>query len=265
MKMINSSDILRFIKDKSVDLSKEEMERIIEEELNKPENEMDADLIEYCLDALNEIESNNTIEIKAERKSDSRDKLINKPFKKILAVAAAVAILAIGSLSVFAAVSDVNILDGLVELYNKYIVVRFDKSDDKADDYEFLGTELAEELKENGIYPILLPEALLSEEAHVTDIEYQVTEFITSANISFVYGKEKGNLMIDKHELQEVIGEAEYPNARSVTTLEINGVSVYVFEQNQKGTITFIDSQTEYTIVSSMTYEQAIEFAKTIK
>ena len=53
MKMINSSDILRFIKDNSVDLPKEELERIIEEELNKHENEMDADLIEYCLDALN--------------------------------------------------------------------------------------------------------------------------------------------------------------------------------------------------------------------
>lgn len=266
MKMINSSDILRFIKDNSVDLPKEELERIIEEELNKHENEMDADLIEYCLDALNEIESNSTVEIKAERTSgSSKDNIITKPFKKIFAVAAAVAILAVGSLSVFAAVSDVGILGGLVELYNKYIVVRFDKSDDKAYDYELLGTELAEELKENGIYPILLPEALLSEEAHVTDIEYQVTEFITSANISFVYGKEKGNLMIDKHELQEVIGEAEYPNARNVTTLEINGVSVYIFEQNQKGTITFIDSQTEYTIVSSMTYEQAIEFAKTMK
>ena len=263
--MINSSDILRFIKDKSVDLPKEELERIIEEELNKPENEMDADLIEYCLDALNELESNDTVEIKAERTSDLKDNRITKPFKKVFAIAAAVAILAVGSLSVFAAVSDVGILGGLVELYNKYIVVRFDKSDDKAYDYELLGTELAEELKENGIYPILLPEALLSEEAHVTDIEYQVTEFITSANISFVYGKEKGNLMIDKHELQEVIGEAEYPNARNVTTLEINGVSVYIFEQNQKGTITFIDSQTEYTIVSSMTYEQAIEFAKTIK
>ncbi|MBR2505318.1 MAG: DUF4367 domain-containing protein [Bacilli bacterium] len=263
--MINSSDILRFIKDKSVDLPKEELERIIEEELNKPENEMDADLIEYCLDALNELESNDTVEIKAERTSDSKDNKITKPFKKVFAIAAAVAILAVGSLSVFAAVSDVSILDGLVELYNKYIVVRFDKSDDKADDYELLGTELAEELKENGVYPVLLPEALLSKKTQITEITYEFTDVITSVNIGFVYGNEKGNLMIDKHELQEAIGEAEYPNARNVTTLEINGVSVYVFEQNKKGTITFMDSKTEYTIVSSMNVEQAIEFAKTIK
>ena len=185
MKMINSSDVLRFIKDKSIDLPKEELERIIEEELNKPENEMDADLIEYCLDALNELESNDTVEIKAERTSDLEDNKITKPFKKVFVIAAAVAILAVGSLSVFAAVSDVSILDGLVELYNKYIVVRFDKSNDKADDYELLGTELAAELKENGIYPVLLPEALLNDETQIREIEYQHTEFIISANISF--------------------------------------------------------------------------------
>lgn len=265
MKMINSSDILRFIKDKSIDLPKEELERIIEEELNKPENEMDADLIEYCLDALNELESNDTVEIKAERTSDLKDNRITKPFKKVFAIAAAVAILAVGSLSVFAAVSDVSILDGLVELYNKYIVVRFDKSDDNADDYELLGTELAEELKENGIYPILLPEALLSDESQITEIEYQHGDVHTSANISFVYGKEKGFVSIDKYDPIVESGESEYPNAKYETTIDVNGIRVHIFEQNRKGTITFKDGQTEYTIISSMNVEQAIEFAKTIK
>lgn len=37
-------------------LSKEELEVIIEQELEKSESEMDADLIEYCLDILNELE-----------------------------------------------------------------------------------------------------------------------------------------------------------------------------------------------------------------
>ena len=263
--MINSSDILRFIKDKSVDLPIEELERIIEEELNKPENEMDADLIEYCLDALNELESNDTVEIKAERTSDSKDKKTYKPFKKIFVAAAAVAIVAIGSLSVFAAVSDVSILNGLVELYNKYIIVRFDKSDDKADDYELLGTELAEELKENGIYPVLLPEALLSKETQITEITYEFTDVITSANIGFVYGNEKGNLMIDKYNPQINIGKSEYPYAENATMIDVNGISIYVLEQNEKGTIAFVDGHTEYTIISSMNVEQAIKFAKTIK
>ncbi len=55
--MIKSSDIIKLLKDKSADLSEEEIEKIIEEELLKDESEMDADLIEYCLDALKEKES----------------------------------------------------------------------------------------------------------------------------------------------------------------------------------------------------------------
>lgn len=263
--MISDKNFLEFLNDKSLDLSKEKLEQIIEGELEKPENEMDADLIEYCLDALNELERNDSVEIKAERTSDSKDKIIYKPFKKIFVAAAAVAIVAIGSLSVFAAVSDVSILDGLVELYNKYIVVRFDKSNDKADDYELLGTELAAELKENGIYPVLLPEALLSDESQITEIEYQSGDVHIEATINFVYGKEKGFVSIIYYDQIVESGKSEYPNAKYETTIDVNGIQVHIFEQNQKGTITFKDGQTEYTIISSMNVEQAIEFAKTIK
>ena len=263
--MISDKNFLEFLNDKSLDLSKEKLEQIIEEELEKPENEMDADLIEYCLDALNEIESNNAIEIKAERKSDSRYKLINKPLKKFFAVAAAVAILAVGSLSVFAAVSDISILDGLVVLYNKYIVVRFDKSDNKADDYELLGTELAQELKANGIYPVLLPESLLSKESQITKIEYQFADGIITANINFYIGKEKGYLTIDCYDSVDFISESEYPNAQKVVEFNVSGIPVYVFEQNKKGSIAYKDGNLQYGIFSSMTYEQAIELAKTIK
>lgn len=263
--MISDKIFLEFLNDKSLDLSKEKLEQIIEEELEKPENEMDADLIEYCLDALNELERKDSVEIKAERTSDSKNKIIYKPFKKIFVAAAAVAIVAIGSLSVFAAVSDVSILDGLVELYNKYIVVRFDKSNDKADDYELLGTELAAELKENGIFPVLLPEALLSDESQISEIEYQSGDVHISANISFMYGEEKGFVSIEHYDTIVESGKSEFPNAKYITTIDINGIQVHVFEQNQKGTITFKDGQTEYTIISSMNVEQAIEFAKTIK
>lgn len=263
--MISDKNFLEFLNDKSLDLSKEKLEQIIEEELEKPENEMDADLIEYCLDALNELERKDSVEIKAERTSDSKDKIIYKPFKKIFVAAAAIAILAVGSLSVFAAVSDVSILDGLVELYNKYIVVRFDKSDDKADDYELLGTELAEELKENGIYPVLLPEALLSDESKITEIEYQFWDVLTSVTISFSYKNEKGYVSINQYDPIAESGKSEFPNAKYETTIDINGIQVHIFEQSKKGTITFKDGHTEYTIISSMNVEQAIEFAKTIK
>lgn len=207
----------------------------------------------------------------SERFLKKMDRLINRQslthhaFKKIIIVAAVIAVLAVASLSVYAAISDTTILDGLVEIYNKYIVVRFDKIDDKADDYKMLGTGLAQELKENGIYPVLLPEALLNEETHITEIEYKIADGIITVNIHFRFKKEKGYLTIDYYEPPGFIGESEYPNAKNVTVVETSGIQVYVFEQNRKGSIVYKDGTSQYGIFSSMTYEQAIEFAKTIK
>ena len=263
--MINDKSFLEFLNDKSLDLPKEELEQIIEAELEKPENEMDADLIEYCLDALNEIGDRKSIKEAEERKRDSKRINLRKSFNKAFIAAAALAILAVSSLTVYAAVTNVSILDGLVELYNKYIVVRFDKSNNKTDDYELLGTELARDLKENGIYPVLLPEALLGKETQITEIEYQVADGIITANINFYYGEEKGYLTIDCYDSLAFIGESEYPNAQNVIKLDISGISVYVFEQNGKGSIAYKDGKSQYGIFSSMTYEQAIELAKTIK
>lgn len=70
---------------------------------------------------------------------------------------------------------------------------------------------------------------------------------------------------LTKYDSVVLIGESEYPYASDPTLINVNGITIYVIEQNRKGTITFVDDHTEYTIVSSMSYEQAIEFAKTIK
>ena len=265
IKIIKSSDILCFIKDKSIDLPKEELERIINEELEKPENEMDTDLIEYCLDALNELDSEKVSAVKEKKVGDSNEKVISRRFRRAAAVAAAAIFLFIGAVSVSAFIFDVNPFDGIVELYNDHIRIRFDKSNANADNYKLLGSELAKELADNGISPVLLPEALLSDKTKITKTEYQISDVVISANINFVYGKEKGHLTIDYFDSIDFFGESEYPDAKNIVQLDVSGIYVYVFEQNGNGSIAYKDGKSQYGIFSSMTYEQAIEFAKTIK
>ena len=55
--MIRDKDYLKLFDNSSEDeLSKEELEQIIEEELKKSEQDIDADLIEFCLDTLQDLE-----------------------------------------------------------------------------------------------------------------------------------------------------------------------------------------------------------------
>ncbi len=267
--MMKDNDLMNSIKgisnDKSLKLSVQDLERIIDEELEKPDDEMDTYLIEACIDSINEIKLRKEKDIAEAPKKNEKHINNHRVFTKAITIFASVFIVLFLSISAYAAVNQTTIPGAIIEIYQKYIVVHFEKNDDVAQNYELLETELAERLKDNGIYPILLPEALFDKEAQIIKIDYDITSAVSSANIDFVYGDEKGILEIHSYESLEFFVESEYPNAENVTTVEVSGIKVYVFEQNKKSTIIFKDGLTEYSIVSSMGIEQAIEFAKTIK
>lgn len=63
---MTNSEFIKILNDDSLELTVEELENIIEEELQKDESEMDPDLIEYCLYYINKAESNNGKDEKTE-------------------------------------------------------------------------------------------------------------------------------------------------------------------------------------------------------
>ena len=82
--MISDSEYLEFLKDKSLDSSLEaNLKKIIDEELEKSEEEMDPDLIEFCLDALEKAKSVPEQPIKKTKR---------KKFSKMLLIASVVVI-----------------------------------------------------------------------------------------------------------------------------------------------------------------------------
>lgn len=76
-------------------------------------------------------------------------------------------------------------------------------TDDKADEYQLLGTELAKELADNGFNEVLLPEAILSDEFEITKITYESGEYLNTANITFKYNNESGSFFITKYKCKE--------------------------------------------------------------
>ena len=57
---MTKKQLLKILNDDSLELTVEELENIIEEELQKDESEMDPDLIEYCLYYIDKAETNNS-------------------------------------------------------------------------------------------------------------------------------------------------------------------------------------------------------------
>ena len=265
--MLTDKEFLSFINDKSFDSSLEEkLNRTIDEEMEKSEEEMDTELIEYCLNKLSKLGAKTPDTEQKKGDGDSNGKHIRINFKKVIAIAAAIAVLLIGTLSVSAVVFDVNLFDGVVELYNDYIRINFDKTDDKSDAYQLLGTELAKELANNGFETVLLPEEILSADYEIRNIEYETGEFMNSANITFKYKNKLGSLDITKYTIDEIVPDVEFLNVTSdIEKLEIGNTAVYCFMQDDAAAITYRDGLSIYSIQIPLNLDEAIEFAKTIK
>ncbi len=267
--MITDKEFLVFINDKSLDGSLEEnLNRIIDEEMEKPEEEMDTALIEYCLDKLNKLESETPDTEEKKGNGDSNGKRINFKFKKAIAIAAAVAVAVflVGTLSVSAFVFDVNLFDGIVEIYNDYIRINIDKTNDKVDSYQLLGTELAKELADNGFEKVLLPDEIFSANYEITNIEYETGEFINSTNITFESRNGLGSIHISQYSMEEIVPDVEFLNVTSnIEKLEIGNTAVYCFMQDDTTAITYRDGLSIYFIQIPLNLDEAIGFAKTIK
>lgn len=74
---MTNSEFMNILNDDSLELTVEELENIIEEELQKDESEMDPDLIEYCLYYISKAETEGGKEKKAD--SAGNDKIAEPP------------------------------------------------------------------------------------------------------------------------------------------------------------------------------------------
>lgn len=265
--MLTDKEFLAFLGDESLDGSLEEsLNRLIDDEMKKSEEEMDTELIEYCLNKLNYLDEKALSETEKKGKGESNDKHVRLRFKKVIAIAAVFSVLLICTLTATGSVFDIKLFDGVVELYNDYVRINFDKIDGEAEEYKLLKTELAQELAENGFDKVLLPEAIFSDGYEIIKTEYEFTELILCANISFKYKRENGYIYICQYDIEEIIPDDEFRYVSSeIKKLQVGNISVFCFEQAGKTTITYRDGLSTYNIRVPLSLDDAIEFAKTIK
>lgn len=186
-------------------------------------------------------------------------------FKKILLVAVISILLFAVATTVSAYVFDFNIKEELVEFFDDHIQLHLDKVDSTADSYSLLGTDLAKELKKNGISPVTLPAALLTEEWNCTITQIDKKDTSTSADIRFEKDDTVVIVNIIKYLNQKYMSNPNVNHAEKGTQYNINGMDVFILDLIREPLIYYINNLAEYTITISSDYETALEIAKTIK
>lgn len=197
------------------------------------------------------------------RKSTKRTHKVS--FKKILLVAVISALIFAVASTVSAYVFDFNIKEELVEFFDDHIRLHLDKVDSTADSYSLLGTDLAKELEKNGISPITLPAALLTEEWKVVEITKKNEKIFIHNGIRLESDANTVIINITQYTEEQYVSKSSirYPNKG--TELDVNGLQVFVFDLKREPYIKYRDSKTKYSISLNTTYETALEIAKTIK
>jgi hypothetical protein len=259
---MTNNEFKQVLLDNSQVMSKQELEEIIENELLKSESEMDADLIEYCLDNIKKLE----LSEESNKKEESKKVFfINPKMWRVLVAMSVVFVFAITASAFY-----FNIPEEIAQLINgnAELDVNLENADTTADGYALLETNLAKELESFGITPVTFPEAMVRKECKISKVEnLTVDETISiDAHIVFENSNFKGEFFVSqfKNDL-EWSGSDTVMSVKAGELINVNGIDVLVFEQNKSCTITYKDNSTEYNILLECDFELAKEFAKTIR
>lgn len=249
--MVSDRAYLRLFQPDRYALTKPEIKRLLDEELAK--NDPDTDLIEYCLDALDEIKIRMPAPLKIKRFS-----------VRTAAAIAAVFLVLLCGVTATAAFLNIDLFDPLVKLYNDRIRIGHNGGS-TAEDYALSGTDLAKTLAENGITPVLLPKALTDGTYTVDSVQCEKTELIKSANIRFSSKKTAGTLVINVYADGAALPVTDYGEAKDAAALQTDRITCYIFTQADHTVIDFSDGQTVYSIIMNCSREEAVALAQSIQ
>ena len=275
-------------------MTRAEIIELMDEEIDKGPEDMDTDLVDHLVELLLKLDEEEEkmagepvelpnpeiIEIPEQSESDDdkdNDKKDDQDnpkiitfghrlkFKKIAAVAAAACIITATAAGASAHFFDFNIAEELVEYFGTHLKLKQEGGTQNADSYSLTGSALAQKLKANGISPVTLPSALLTDEWKIDDISFQKGKTFSSADIRFEKEKTVAVINIIQYISEDNVSDlnVNYPNKG--TQLKINGIDVFVFNLKREPLILYSDGLTEYTITMSSDYDSALEIAKTIQ
>lgn len=246
--MIMNKEILyEILNSKSETLSSAEIESILNEELDKSPQEMDTDLVDLCLEALDSVD---------EKKLNNRKKKYR--LSKILIAAALFALIIGISIPVCAKYLNVNVPQGIVTLYKECFNIDISNESGIKD--------IAAQLQNDGLDNVILPKTVFEIDTIITDYYHDDS----SSNVNFEFSFK--NNSINGYVAIKEFDDYSFFNGKSkvssdfedVEYLNQNGVTILLFSKGDMSYINYSVDNIEYNIVLFSNYEIAYEIAKTI-
>ena len=258
--------LIKCLTEKSLGLSKLDIEKILHDELEKPENEIDCEIIDMCIELLAEIDHvelpNDTVAPPAPSLVDPLHK--KKRWKTVLLVAAILIVSISATLLVSAQVFHFDIVHYVVEFFSDHVSVHYGETSQQAGNYLSADTDLRKELESNGVSPILLPDEFL--DGAQIQVEYQMTDLSKVADIYAKNNSDSIDMTITQYITKDLIGEGDHQgeivDGREVT---VGDIAILVMDFTDRRTIAFVDGSTQYIINTTLNMDEAVQLAESIR
>lgn len=278
-------------------LTEAALQTVIDDELQKDDDQMDMDFIDFCTDLLIDMQDGklvtltggntgsqssaaeaapSNIVLAAEQENSETPEAPVKEVKKkkrrhigrTLLIAAVLTALLSCTLLVSANKEGYKLNTKLASFVEG--VLKVDLSDGKVtpENYTPLDSALMQELANNGFTDIVLPRALLEGEWAVSEVTYQTQELMKTAivEISDKDTNDIGSIIISRY-IKHMNPKGSYLHISNVSQFEVNGLDVTALEcENGQSNILYSDmiSLTEYLITLPQSLDKAIEIALTL-
>ncbi len=245
---MNKDILYEILNSEYENLSSAEIEGILNEELDKSPEEMDTDLVELCLDALN----------------SAGEKKLNKSRLRVrlsrILIAAVIFVLLIGiAIPVCAKYFSVSFSDGVVKFYDDCFSVDLSNNDYVQD--------LDGNLEQDGIVDEKLPDMLFQPETKISSYESEECDGITKIDFEFQNTEIQGCVSIfsyeDKKDFISGFGKVSQ-KYKYVNEIDKGEYSILVFSDDKKSYLYYVYDGDEYTLFFNCDYETACKIAESL-
>ncbi|MBO5359282.1 MAG: DUF4367 domain-containing protein [Clostridia bacterium] len=279
---ITKEKLEKFISDSSVELDLAEVEALMDAEVEKPEAEMDTELVDMCAAILAkaynpgfeegkpaqmyrpwEDEEAPATENTANAKNDKKKPVSFR--RTVLVVAAVLVILFVVALPAGARLFVDGAPDGIVQFCSRVFKINLNKDEPTTVDEN----DLVNQMILDSLDTLMLPEVLLSNE-YEKEVLVEQKEFVTIIRVDVNNAEQdiSGLITITQYKSADhnmtngqVNVSDEHTNYKQLT---IDGKDIIVFGMGERSYINYSDGATNYEIALTCDFDKMVSIAETI-
>ncbi len=272
-----------FMSDKGMELTLAEIEALMDSEVEKPEDEMDTELVAMCADILAKAYNPGFEEGKPKQmyrpwedeKTPAAESTANvKPFKKkavtfrrALLVAAVLVLAFAVALPVCATLFDSKASDGIIQFYSDFFKINLNKDEPATvSESDTVNLKITDSLDS-----FMLPEAILSDD-YEKSVRSEQNEYLTTTWVDVKNTEQNisGTVTVYQYKNAEhnmTNGQVNIPgnSYRYFKEILIDGKDIIVFGDDEKSYIIYSNDATNYEITLTCDFETTVSIAETIR